>query len=146
MKRKHQTGFSLLELIVVLIIIGVLAVSLLPRFFDATGTSEYVYQDEVANLLRLQQMQAMQCTRCAVSNIAVSATSILAAGASCADDSSQALCPAARDNIRFSASHSPLGFDSLGRPVGCGGACQISIQGSNTLRICIESEGYIHPC
>jgi MSHA pilin protein MshC len=144
--KHHQTGFTLIELIVVLILIGVLAVSLVPRFFTASGTSEYVYRDEALNLLRRVQMQAMQCTNCTSPTVTVSASSILAGGNSCASDSSLALCPAANDNISFSANYSPISFTSLGQPVGCVGQCQLTIQGSSALRLCIETEGYVHPC
>lgn len=143
---QHHAGFTLIELIVVLIIIGVLAVSLVPRFFTSSGTSEYLYRNQALNLLRRVQMQAMQCTDCTPPQISISANAILASVASCADDSSLALCPAASDNIRFSATASPIQFDSMGRPVGCGGSCQISVQGESALQVCVEAEGYIHPC
>ena len=68
-------GFTLVELIVVLVIIGVLAVSLVPRFFSAAGTSEYLYQDQLLNLLRRAQIQAMQCTDCSTPAVNITATS-----------------------------------------------------------------------
>jgi MSHA pilin protein MshC len=143
---QHHAGFTLIELIVVLIIIGVLAVSLVPRFFTSSGTSEYLYRDQALNLLRRVQMQAMQCTDCTSPQITISANTILAGAASCTDDSVLALCPVARDNIRFTATASPIQFDSMGRPVGCSGSCQLTVQGESALRVCIETEGYIHPC
>jgi len=149
MKAQHpQSGFTLIELIVVLIIIGVLAVSLLPRFFTAAGTSEYVYRDQALSLLRQVQMQAMQCTFCSAPAVTISSDSLVASGLSCASDSSLVLCPAARDNIRFSSTSTStsIGFDNMGRPLGCVGACQLTIEGSTPLLLCIETEGYIHPC
>lgn len=147
MKRSRiQAGFTLIELIVVLVILGVLAVSLVPRFFSASGSSEYVYRDQLLSLLRRVQMQAMQCTNCAAEQLTIAPNAVLGAGLNCSDDSSLALCPATGDNIGFSASHSPISFDSLGRPQGCGGSCQLFVQGVTALQVCIEAEGYIHPC
>jgi MSHA pilin protein MshC len=146
MKYKHQAGFTLIELIVVLVLIGVLALSLVPRFFSSAGTTEFLYQDQVLNLLRRVQMQAMQCTNCAAPVVTISATAIVAAGASCADDSSLALCPSSSDNISFSSPSASFSFDSMGRPQGCAGSCQLTVQGLAALKVCIETEGYIHPC
>jgi MSHA pilin protein MshC len=144
--RSNKLGYTLIELIVVIVVLTVLSVSIAPRFFTALGTSEYLYRDQALNLLRLVQMQAMQCTDCPVPVISISANAMLANAASCSDDSNQALCPAERDNIRFTASASPIQFDSMGRPQGCGGTCQLTVQGESALALCIESEGYIHPC
>ena len=146
MKQQRQVGVTLVELIVVLIILGVLAVSLLPRFFSGSGSTEYLYQDQLLNLLRRVQMQAMQCTGCATPTVNISSSTILVAGSSCSDENSLALCPDARDNISFISAATAIGFDSLGRPQGCIGLCQLTVQGEAALRVCIETEGYIHPC
>lgn len=146
MKQQRQVGFTLVELIVVMVILGVLAVSLLPRFFSSSGSSEYLYQDQLLNLLRRVQMQAMQCSGCVTPTVNISSSTVLVAGSGCNDETSLALCPAARDNISFISSAGAIGFDSLGRPQGCIGACQLTVQGEAALRVCIETEGYIHPC
>lgn len=143
----HPLGFTLVELIVVLIIIGVLAVSLLPRFFDNSGTAEYLYQDQAANVLRRVQMQAMQCTSCTVPEITVATTALVATGGNCAaGDSALAVCVASRDNVSLALNTPVLRFDSMGRPSACSGRCELTIQGSTQLKLCIETEGYIHPC
>ncbi|MEO3877392.1 prepilin-type N-terminal cleavage/methylation domain-containing protein [Rheinheimera fenheensis] len=141
-----QAGFTLIELIVVLIIIGVLAVSLIPRFFTAAGTSEYLYQDQLLNLLRRAQIQAMQCTDCATPAVNITANTALLDGASCTDvDAGRALCITANDAVSL-APVGTIGFDSMGRPSCSAGSCTLNVQGASLLRVCIESEGYIHPC
>lgn len=145
-KTHHNTGFTLIELIVVLIIIGVLAVSLVPRFFTTAGTSEYLYQDQLLNLLRRAQIQAMQCTDCSTPAVNITANSALLDGASCADvDAGRALCITANEAVSL-APAGTIGFDSMGRPSCSAGSCTLNVQGASLLRVCIESEGYIHPC
>ncbi|HEX5793699.1 MAG TPA: type II secretion system protein [Rheinheimera sp.] len=142
-----QPGFTLLELVVVLIIIGVLAVSLLPRFFDNSGTAEYLYQDQAANVLRRVQMQAMQCTSCTTPQVNVTANTLIATGGSCPNGGGALeVCVASRDNVSLALNAPLLTFDTLGRPSACTGRCEITIQGSTQLKLCIETEGYIHPC
>ena len=142
-----RSGFTLVELIVVLVIIGVLAVSLLPRFFDNSGTAEYLYQDQVANVLRRVQMQAMQCTSCSTPQVTVTANTLIASGGSCPNgNDALAVCVANRDNVSLALNANTLQFDSMGRPSACSGRCELTIQGSTQLKLCIETEGYIHPC
>lgn len=60
---KAQGGFTLLELIVVMIILGILAVYAIPRFVGAGGYSEYTYQNRLISVLRNMQIRAMQDSR-----------------------------------------------------------------------------------
>ncbi|MDX1677892.1 type II secretion system protein [Arsukibacterium sp.] len=155
-KTQRHTGFTLIELIVVLVIIGVLAVSLVPRFFDGSGTNEYLYRDQAFSLVQRRQIQAMQCTNCFPVGVQVDSISINPAGSPGCENTATRLCISNRD--RSSVQLSPtaftvdLYFNNLGQPIGKGGAricqnsCQINVQGSVTLSICIEYEGYIHLC
>ncbi|MDH3645801.1 MAG: prepilin-type N-terminal cleavage/methylation domain-containing protein [Gammaproteobacteria bacterium] len=47
-----QAGFSLVELVVVMVVIGLLAVVAVPRFFGNTVFEERAYRDEVISALR----------------------------------------------------------------------------------------------
>ncbi|MCS4308888.1 MSHA pilin protein MshC [Rheinheimera pacifica] len=158
MKLQHR-GFTLIELIVVLVLIGVLAVSVVPRFFDASGTSEYLYRDQVLNLLRNFQMQAMQCTddSCQEHRIIFESDKIFVGANSCPDNntySTNQLCIARQDigAIRFiklsGINSNQLRFRSNGSPrANCpSDGCRMAIEGAVKLEICIQSEGYIHPC
>ncbi|MCH8537489.1 MAG: type II secretion system GspH family protein, partial [Alkalimonas sp.] len=134
---------------VVMVLLGILAVTLLPRFFTGSGTAEYGYRDQALAVLRLVQLQAMQCTDsssglCPPQQLQI-ASDRLGSSEACRNDARH-LCIDARDPVTLSASFSTLSFDSMGRPLGCSGACSLQVQGSTSLDICIESEGYIRPC
>ena len=151
MKPQHR-GFTLIELIVVLVIIGVLAVSLLPRFFSADGTKEYLYRDQILNITRHSQMQAIQCTGCIIPLLTVIPQAMGEDVSRCPDDATT-LCIPSSDGIKFSFSNGLLfQFNSLGQPLDpaknriCAAGCKISIQGTVTTGVCIEYEGFIHPC
>lgn len=146
LNRYKKLGYTLIELVVVIVVLTVIAVSIAPRFFTTAGTSEYLYRDQALNLLRRMQMEAMQCSGCVAPVINITADALLANGSSCSDDNSLTVCPSARDTIRFSSLTPSISFDSLGRPLGCSGSCQLGVQGESELALCIESEGYIHPC
>lgn len=59
----RQHGFTLVELVTTLIIVGILAAVTLPRFFDNDAFRERGYTDEVASALRYAQRIAVasQC-------------------------------------------------------------------------------------
>lgn len=156
MKLQHR-GFTLIELIVVLVLIGVLAVSVVPRFFDASGTSEYLYRDQALNILRRVQIQAMQCTASTCTQPELQLMSDRMGISSTCQNNATHLCIASRDNISMQTQPVglfPLSFSALGVPLnggggrqcGTGNECRISFEGAITLSICIEEEGYIHPC
>lgn len=147
---RTQSGFTLIELIVVLVIIGVLAVSLVPRFFSDDGVTEYLYRDQALNILRRVQMQSMQCTDCSPAGVNIATKQIYVNTASCQNDASN-LCIANRDthiSIITSNFNQKIRFDANGKPLDscASGNCAITVQGGVSLKICIEAQGYIHPC
>jgi len=59
---KQSAGFSLIELIVVIILVGILAVTTLPKQMGRGGVHEIVVSDQIYGVLQRFQTQSMQQT------------------------------------------------------------------------------------
>ena len=59
---KKELAFTLIELIVVIILISIMAVTVLPKFFTSNGFEEFTYRDELITKLRAIQLRSMQQT------------------------------------------------------------------------------------
>jgi MSHA pilin protein MshC len=60
---KKSTGFTLVELIVVIVLISVLSVTAFSRFVGTSGFAEYTYQARLVSALRNMQTRAMHDNR-----------------------------------------------------------------------------------
>ncbi len=153
-------GFTLIELIIVIIILGILSVTVAPKFFTAKGFSEYGYRTDVIAKLRLIQIKAMQQTQAIPEDDNSYCHSVLLTDTKlgtpddCDDtpsfdsiweDSATKVKIADQDNVTFSSNimGNSFSFDSMGRP-SCDAPCKITINGEQNISVQIESEGYIH--
>ena len=62
MMKKTQTGFTIIELVTVIILLGILAVYVLPKFNGSSSFEAYTYRTQLISALRLTQQRAMQYT------------------------------------------------------------------------------------
>lgn len=137
-------GFTLIELIIILVIIGILAVSVSPVFFGNSGTQSLVLRQRVISILRSIQLQAMQDTN--TSYAAAVSEDTLGVPPFTDENDRQVSAP---ENIVFSFSGSlpaTIGFDGLGKPTqDCNNGCIITLtENSGASReIHINSEGFI---
>lgn len=158
-------GFTLVELVTVLLLVGLLAVTVLPRFLTRGGFDEVIYRDRLAALLQQAQLMAMsRASQCSTlrfeahrfgiprrdpSHTACDA-SLPGVGEEYANPSLGIRAEEAVSSVILSAP-AVLSFDYWGRPLDASGtpyASQlvIGIQGETSLKLCIETQGYIHDC
>lgn len=133
MTKTQQRGFTLTELIAVIIIVGILAVAVLPRFFTVSDFEDRGSADQVKSLLRFAQKVAIAQHR----NVSVT----LAQGAS--PDCTTTLTGG---NLICTVKSALTGagvytFDALGRP--SPNAQATVTVGGTTLTIEAET-GYVH--
>jgi MSHA pilin protein MshC len=109
-------GFTLVELVTVMMIIAIMAFSALPRFFDRSGFDARGFFDETQALLRYAQKSAVAQRRTVC--VAVGAAGVTATIASAANSNAcataLALPSAPRGGTGLSASVASFQFNSQG--------------------------------
>ncbi|NMM37557.1 MAG: prepilin-type N-terminal cleavage/methylation domain-containing protein [Glaciimonas sp.] len=148
-------GFTLIELIMVMVIIGVLAVAAMPRFMDRKTFETRGFHDQTKSMLRYAQKTAIAqrrfvCVAFTSSSITLTIDAINnAATATCpgtalaSADGKLTSVVTAPSGITFSQTPADFSFGALGRP---GFNTQQSISVVDVASaILIESEtGYVH--
>lgn len=153
-------GFTLIELVVVIVILGILSVTVAPKFFTHNGYSEYAYRTDIIAKLRLIQTRAMQqvnnpflpnekyCHQVLLSAKQLSKGVCLPVTdyANQSAQSATSVTVANDDSVTFSPVGLRFTFDNMGRPSvnGTNVKVEITITGEQALKVIIESEGYIH--
>lgn len=144
-----RSGFTLIELIIVMVIIGIMGVFAAPRMFAGGTVDELAVAREAGSLLRLQQQRAMQNTALDCYGVNISSTSMAATTCGPASQVTQPLSAAAGQIISINPATTALYFNGLGCAVLTpGGACddvnrQIDFVGGEFRSLCIGGQGYI---
>lgn len=155
-KRTKCNGFTMIELIVVIIMLAIMAATVMPKFFTSTGFQEYTYQAEVITKLRSIQLRAMQQTNSSECHTVLVTKDALGIPENCdlmlangwqgenktTGESGTTNVKIEHDEVTFSPINFSFTFDDMGRP-SCNN-CVITVKGDSDLTIIIESEGYIH--
>ena len=149
---RNQHGFTLVELVMVMIIVGILAVFAAPRFFDADIFKSRGFADQVQASLRYAQKVAIAQRR----NVCVELTAnditlkIASAGGAASACDTNLISPTGESpykintpsaSIALAYSSANFGFNALGRTAA---SQTITISGA-TNPIVVEAEtGYVH--
>ena len=153
--KTRQYGFTIVELVSVLVIGGILAAVIMPKLGAGTGFDERAFRDRVVAGLRFAQKSAIASRRTVCAsfsappasvNFRISTTNGAAncvVGSALAGPDSPLLVVTATGNVSFAALPADVIFDAAGRP---GSGAAISISGlPAALAITIEAEtGYVH--
>ena len=149
-------GFTLIELIMVLVIAGVLAVVAVPRMFNATEFQSRGLSDQVQASLRYAQKIAIAQHRfvCATFtanslSLTIGSTNTCTPGApvTALSSNTDALKNGnyvlnAPSSISFAATPAAFSFNALGQP---STAATVNVTGDVTRTITVEAEtGYVH--
>ncbi|MDE1309424.1 prepilin-type N-terminal cleavage/methylation domain-containing protein [Vibrio aestuarianus subsp. cardii] len=158
-----QSAFTLIELIVIILLLGILSAYAVSRYSGTSGFSSVTTQSEVLASLRLTQNRAMQrtdlCNRWLVSNNQAQQVSPSVSAGACTTSLPSTLADssfvdAAANDITLTLTNNDgshyFDFDSLGRAAQCLAAqCTVTVsnpQSGESRQVCINSEGFIYGC
>ncbi|WKE66023.1 hypothetical protein PVT67_01885 [Gallaecimonas kandeliae] len=142
----------------VIVILGILAVAFGSRFMGNAGVTEVVDRDNALSLLRRVQTQAMQqaddsaCHQLLVSAKSLALSDLAACTKGGVNQVTDLSLSLASGQFQLSAGGTvlslpqTLAFDGLGNVPLCAQGCSLQIAGQGKAALCIEAQGYIHPC
>jgi len=153
--RAVSAGFSLIELVVVIVLLGIVAAVVMPRWRGGSGFEERALHDQVVAALRYAQKSAVAARRTVCVSFSTSPSKVdfsisstypaanCSIGSLLAGPDGTNLSIAASGSIAITSSASSLTFDAAGRP---SAAASITVSGlPASLAITVESEtGYVH--
>jgi len=146
--RMPGAGFTLIEMIVVVMVLSVLAVVVMPRMSGPNDFDTQAFHDRALAAVRYAQKVAI-AQNTTVFVITAGNVLSLCFDAGCAvavndPAATQALTVAAPSGTTLTSSAGSFSFDGLGRP--SGGAVVFTVGGTPTRTFTVEQEtGYVHP-
>lgn len=174
--KPKNKGFTLVELVIVLVLLGILSVAVYPRITGKGDIVEYTYQARLVSALRAMQQRAMQDTRNGfcfkvvlfsdnnsafgpptldyIDDSAINKTLTCSNQISTDLDNAFVIANNAdmlNDSVSITDAPNFVQFNNMGCTIDVlGNACttdvRIELQGKNSIAVCIKSQGYIHVC
>jgi len=143
---KTQRGFTLVELIAVIVILGIIAIVAIPRFFDRNTFDSRSFYDQVISTLRYAQKAAIAqhsfvCVGYATNSITLTYGATAACGSNLTSPTGQTPYTIVASNGVTLSGGATFSFDALGRP---SASQSIAVSGYSSA-IKVEAEtGYVH--
>ncbi|WP_198677903.1 type IV pilin protein [Aliidiomarina shirensis] len=153
----QAAGFTLVELVIIIVVLGILSVTAAPRIFGDRGVEETTLEPRILSMLRLQQQRAMQDTIRPCYGVTLTAAQLTPKDCNDSVAAERILSlpnPAVLTVVSaLPGANSGFLFNGLGCPVSnghetnaeaCGqSSVELQIDGVENRRICVQSEGYI---
>lgn len=151
-------GFTLVELLIVIILIGIMAVTALPALVGSRDVEATAFRAELLSLLRYQQQQAMQDTSRGCYGVAFVGATVTPVECGLGIAAERVISVPENNNLVVTGSLSGLAngmrFNSYGCPVSTGhsaaapepcgqSAVELRLSGTQAVPICVQSEGFI---
>lgn len=150
MSRDRQDGFTLVELVTTMIVLGILAVAIVPRMDTLSGWNAIGFRDQVKATLEFARKAAVAQRRSV--QVSFTTNSVSIAATNDIPENSPTTYPrtlvlpgrdtgtiAAPSGVSVSSTVSPLVFDPLGRSAGA----TITVGGAGTITVVAET-GYVY--
>lgn len=156
-RRVHQRGFTLIELIMVIVLLGVLAVFAAPRIFSSDDFNARGFHDETLAFLRYAQKTAIAQRRTVCVAFTTNSGTLNMASTAATTTCNTALrgpkgnspgTITASTGVTYSSTPTDFNFDGLGQPITASGVAMATqtIQVSKAAKsITVETAtGYVH--
>ncbi|HAS6244029.1 TPA: prepilin-type N-terminal cleavage/methylation domain-containing protein [Vibrio vulnificus] len=156
MIKRAQAGFTLVELIVVILLLSIVSAYAASRYIGTGSFSAYAAQEQAISIIRQLQVYRMQSntTNSANPNFELTASGgCLGSTAGCTAASTPQAAESRSDVMRLdgvsvSSTISPIRFDLRGNPLQTNGSALNSVTitftaSGESASVCINSEGYV---
>lgn len=162
MRKRQHKGFTIVELAVVIVLLGIMSVTVAPRLLGKSEFSAIATANQYIAHLRLVQLKAMNhrgvCHNSVFQTISgdlvfgIPSNTTTTCGTTTESstrnivDGSTITLVNGSTNATIKTSPTIV-FDSDGIPTtggDCSGACKFKVSASTDAYVCIESQGYIH--
>lgn len=150
-------GFTLIELIMVIVMLGILAAYAVPRMFDSTAFNARGFHDETLAYLRYAQKTAVAQRRTVCVTFTSSSLTLAIASAAatttCATagtltgpkgDSGSTITLSANGGVTYSSLPTSFNFDGLGQPINPATGQTLQVLGASNSITVEAGTGYVH--
>ncbi|MEZ8296108.1 Tfp pilus assembly protein FimT/FimU [Vibrio splendidus] len=161
MNTKPNKGFTLVELIVVILLLAIISATAISRFGGRQVYELYALQEQASSVIRQIQLNRMQSNMNMNMSVSgaeslrlVAANNCIGAQSACDNTSETRSDVIASDDYNFSSIPassytSPIEFNLLGNPENTASSgVQITISSNNSSDrawVCINSQGFVYP-